>query len=207
MFKNPNLMKAMRMMKQTSKNHKLKYIIISIALSLVIGLSAILLILHNTEISYYIQAEKPTAIIVYKSSENNAYYSSNDKEFIEIYDSITSSFKQNKLDALFNKKLLYKPSIHICENTNISFNNIVVRFVYSTPQSLQLNNSSYEINGHVYWYTNLIFTLKSTNEYSYTNIAVIPDDKDSNFIGSNTYNVYYKSYANFTSTYNLINAY
>ncbi len=192
---------------KTKTSHKLKYIVISVALILVIGISAILLVLHNTKISYYIEAEKPYAIVLYNNSENkNIYYEQDTTEFNEIYLSILNGFKQDKLSSLLSNKLFYKPSIANCDNTKLAFEGIKVKFVYSSAQPVKLNNSSYELNNQVYWYNSLIFNITSNDEYSYTNIVILPSENDSNFTSRNTYNVYYTSYANFASSYNVINS-
>ena len=195
-------------METNKKSHKVKYLVISIALIIVLGISAVLITLYNTTKSYYIEVEKPFAIVLYKNNEsNNIYYEQNSKEFNEIYLSIANSFKQDNLTALFNNKLFYKPTISKCENTKIDFNSIIVKFVYKTAQPSKLNNSTYETDGSVYWYNNLIFTISSTDEYNYTNIAILPGSDDINFVARNTYNLYYTSYANFSASYKLVDNY
>ena len=195
-------------METNKQSHKVKYLVISIVLVIVLGISAILITLYNTNKSYYIEAEKPFAIVIYNNSENNnIYYEQNSKEFNEIYLSLINSFEQDNLTALFNNKLFYKPAISKCENTRITFDSIMVKFVYTTAQPTKLNNSTYDINGKSYWYNSLIFTISATDEYAYTSIAILPSSEDSNFIARNTYNLYYTSYANFSASYNLITSY
>lgn len=185
---------------KTMMKRKIKIFLV-VALILFILISATLIILSNTKISYYINISKPDNIVVYSSSySNNIVYEKDSKEYIEIYNAIKRCHKQTTLTALCKHNLSKTPQILETETSTVDFNQLLISFAYNTPQPLKLKNKTYNYNNSGYWYKSLIFEISNTT-WSYNSIAIIPPSNSSYYVSPYQYNLYYQTYSNYNLEY------
>jgi hypothetical protein len=187
---------------------KIKKVIKITSISVIVALlicSSLVFAMHFSQISYAMEFNAPTQIIVYYNKEDdNQVYEPNTAQYQEIYSLINNSYKQSTLKALLNKELNKDIQIEHTKSTQISFDGIKVNFVYNLPQPVRLKSNIYSNNGTTYWYKNLIFTISDVEEFQYNTVAIIPPSKDSNYINKYTYSLNYQAYSNLNKTYNTL---
>lgn len=183
------------------KTKKAKIIVVTILLVVTL-LGATFTALSFNKVSYAPSFNKPDRIIVYnQSSSSNIVFEPADKNYNTIYSLMLSGCKKPILPAILAGDLSKNVKVHHVENSKINFKDIVINFVYDTPQIVRLKNKTYNNNGKNYWYQNLIFELFDENKFEYNNIAIISPESSIDYISPYTYSSYYQVYSNFNDCY------
>ena len=192
------------MVTMMTKTKRVKLIICCILIFVAL-ITIALTTLSLTKISYAINLNSPSRIIVYNNSENtNIVFEQNDTEYIKIYNLILDGYKQSTLKALLSRELNKDTKIVKNAVTDIKFDGIKINFVYDLPQSAKCKNKLYQHNNEVYWYQNLIFDVSSANNFNYQQVAIIPPSSASDYVNPNTYYLHYMAYANFSKLHNYV---
>lgn len=186
------------------KTKKIK-IIVSIILIFVALVATTLTTLSLTHISYSMNFNSPSRIIVYYNNENNnMVLEPNDAEYKEIYSLILGAYKKSTINAITSNSLSKKVKIIQNKETDIDFDGVKISFVYDTPQVLKYKDKIYCNNDQTYWYQNLIFYITNVDNFQYNTVAIIPPIGSKQYVSPFTYLLHYEAYANFSKTYNYI---
>lgn len=184
---------------------KINIIIVSIALSLILAVSATLIILSNIKVNYLKDIPTPESIVIYNnSSGNNCVYEKGCDEFDIIYNAITKSYKQSRLKSITSGNISKTTEIVSHDKTHWNFSGLSVSFVYHSPQPLKCNGKAYDHNNQGYWYQSLMFKITNTTDWNYSAIAIFPPENSNLFVGLFDYCLSYSALSNFESGYEII---
>ena len=183
---------------------KIKIIIASILTFVLLVTTIFILLSFNTK-NYMFSLEKPAFIVVYKDDfANNIVYEPDDKEFLDIYNLVCSSYEKPLIKAFISGDLNKNVKIINTESQEINFKSFKIGFEYSSPKPVKKDKNIYTLNGEDYWYKSLIFDVNSEDKFQYNNIAIIPPIDANYYLGQNTYCLHYKSFGNFNNVYNYV---